>query len=141
MAVFLEMTLNSRQASYNINLTDHDFQTYINGGREELLQQNVVKLQAYFVSSIAKELGESNWPDILLNWGDRPWMPSVGGVQHFLIIGVGRPKGSGRFSLNTTAYLKGKRSNEELGLIDFPLLENRHDVIRLLEGRSSIDDS
>lgn len=83
--------------------------------------------QAFFVSTRAKEQGETNWPDIRLFLNAyhpdfRPYREDEGGEQMSFYVGQNRPKSRGTVKLNATAYKEGIRDDTKLALIDFQFL-------------------
>jgi len=132
MCVQLNITYDSPQLSF-ANLTENDFNTYFEKRGDGLLSESVSRVQGFFVSNISKEKGESNWPDIRLLW-NRGNVPQGGKVYDSVAIIMARTEARGSLKLNTKAYLQGKRKNEDLALINYPLFENEEDLLRVREG-------
>jgi len=115
------------------DLTDEKFETYLRGGVDGVLSDEGSGPQAFFVSQIAKDAGEGDWPDL-------QFMRSIANVGSngrryvALLVILGRPKAIGAMTLNTEKYLKGERRNSELAIIDFNYLGHKDDKTRLLEG-------
>jgi len=133
MGLILNVTFHSPLETFSHNLTPTSFDVYLKGRADGLLSETGVKAQAFLVSTIAKNEGERDWPDIQSIWGVGSVQP---GGKYFAEMGVvlGRPKGTGTLKLNTKQYLKGERRNTRLAVIDYQLFQNEEDVLRALEG-------
>jgi len=134
MGVLFDVAVNSPQTTFYYNLTENDFERYLKNGPDKLLAEGVSRFQAYFVSSNAIKREELDWPDIQLGLSESPPVAD-GKIPQTMFVLLGRTETTGSVKLNTKSYLEGKRRMEELLLIDYPLFENRDDILVVLEGK------
>lgn len=120
----------SNVESIYYNLTEEKVTTYLDGKADGILSEIGSSPQAYFVSTVAKASGETQWPDIQINCvaikKDITNPP-------YAVVGV-RPKSVGELILNASAYLAGQRDSLSLALINPKYLEHPDDEKLMLEG-------
>lgn len=87
--------------------------------------------QAFYTTSIARQNGELNWPDIALDLFQNP----RGDRKSFsILVKLGRLHSFGRLNFNTTAYLNGEREFPNLALLNHRFFEDRRDIQIFIEG-------
>jgi len=132
----------SKLSSVRNNLTRDGMEKYLNHKVEHVLSETGIGPQAFIVSPIAKEKGESAWPDVQLsqletNFEAVETFSSYYPPNQFgLHVIIGRPESLGTLKLNTKAYRKGSRGAEKLAVIDYSLLRREQDVHSLTAGKS-----
>jgi len=133
--VFFNVTFkhNSPSSIYN-NLTERNFESYLSNDADGLLSEVGPKAQAFLVSNVAKSNGEVDWPDLRFAWEETQVDSSNGITVTRMGMVLGRPSSSGSLKLDTDAYLRGERRNFKLCLIDYNLLGNNSDQLRLIDG-------
>jgi len=75
--------------------------------------------QAFVVSERAKKEKQPRWPDLVLQLGQPlyysdEYMDPANLQFYWLGVIIGRPKGSGVLSLNTTAYKRGGKTSFQI---------------------------
>jgi hypothetical protein len=87
---------------------------------------------AFIVSSITKQEGDKNWPDIQLFRR----APELGDPTSEVVLTVTltRGKSVGQIGFDSAAYLSGERNDTRLALVDFKSLSEQRDVTALIEG-------
>jgi len=134
----------SKLSNVENNLTQATFKKYLDHKRETVLSETGLGPQAFFVSPIAKEKDESDWPDVQFfhvgtNFGGSGTSSTSPPNQFSVAILIGRPEffeeSLGTVKLNTSAFLEGERNNDALALIDYKYLESEQDYKVLRYGK------
>jgi len=117
------------------NLREENFAKYLKGEPDGVLDDEGEGPQTFFVSTLGKQAGEKDWPD-LRNFESTPLLNSDNVVTGIMYSGVQRARSIGSILLNVTAYLAGERRKSHLALIDYKLLQNKVDRQLLVGGNA-----
>ncbi|XP_021964220.1 oxygen-dependent choline dehydrogenase [Folsomia candida] len=91
------------------------------------------RTQAFASSSRAKTDGEPEWGDIQVQMIDQPFIEENPGGAVWE-ISLSRPKSSGEFLFNASAYVQGETANGKLGLSNFKYFNDSTDLDVMVEG-------